>query len=172
MYILKGHKKFNNLCVPLLKIQWRIRRHLSYIKTLGFPVPYPNSFSVLPFFLKKLCALSLVHKLLNLTTTIKKSFCVSSSILKWEKGDILNASLVSNLCCLRYLRHVLELKRCCLQKITLSPCSTSCHLGFELLGLFAIYFIFHEYLTRALQAPEDYRSSYLKTYTSASLCVM
>lgn len=65
-----------------------------------------------------------------------------------------------------------QLKHCCLQKITLSPCSTLCHLGFELLVLFAMYFIFHEYLSRTLLAPEDYRSSYFKTYARTSLCVM
>lgn len=64
---------------------------------------------------------------------------------------------------------VLELKSSLMQKITLSPRGTLCHLGFELLGLFAVHFIFHEYLTRTLRAPEDYRSCYLKTYAGASL---
>lgn len=83
--ILKGHKNVTTCVFHCWKYSGGLGglgQHLSCIKTFGLPVPYPNRFSVLPFLKKKkLCALSLVHKLLNLTTTIKKNFCIASLIL-------------------------------------------------------------------------------------------
>lgn len=71
-----------------------------------------------------------------------------------------------------HLELLVELVLCCLLKITLSPSSHFVPSGIWASGFLAMHFIFHEYLTRTLQAPEHYRSYYLKIYASVRLYII